>query len=223
MDNQDRPDLLRTADKTALIGDKRNDENKIVSQIHALFLKFHNKVFDDLGRFSSQREPSRFGNDHNRFLEAQRIVRWCYQWIVLNDYLPKICRKDIVKQIMPSEEEWTPHFKFYDAKSGQAFMPVEFSVAAFRFGHSMVRPSYSLNDTTIQSDTTPEFTLEDGRKGKFARIPIFVAQSRNDTDSLSGFGEPLPPRMGHRLEVLFRREAPGKERGKTGASTQLPH
>ena len=204
VNDQYRPDLLRTEDKTALIGDKRNDENKIVSQIHALFLRFHNKVFDDLGRLSSPAESPRFSNDHSRFLETQRIVRWCYQWIVLNDYLPKICRDDIVnsimpeicnedaKDIIPGEGRREPNFKFYEAKSGEAFMPVEFSVAAFRFGHSMVRPSYSLNEVTLKSDTNPEFTSKQGKKRKFARIPIFVAQSQHDKDALNGFGQPLP-------------------------------
>src|SRR5207248_5281268 len=45
---QIRPDGLRTDDDTALIGDKRNDENKIVRQLQALFLRFHNKIFDGL-------------------------------------------------------------------------------------------------------------------------------------------------------------------------------
>src|SRR5437773_1731108 len=42
---QVRPDVPRLAapDNTALIGDKRNDENKIVVQLQALFLRFHNK------------------------------------------------------------------------------------------------------------------------------------------------------------------------------------
>jgi hypothetical protein len=130
VNGQNRPDLLRSDDDTALIGDKRNDENKIVRQIHALFLKFHNKVFEDVaGRFPGN------GNMHARFLETQRIVRWCYQWVVLNDYLPLICGKDVVDAIMPSKNTRRPHLEFYEAESGEAFMPVEFSVAAFRFGH----------------------------------------------------------------------------------------
>ncbi len=56
---QERPDLLRSDDGTALIGDKRNDENKIVRQIHALFLRFHNRVFDDLGpRYAGSRRSA---------------------------------------------------------------------------------------------------------------------------------------------------------------------
>jgi Animal haem peroxidase len=101
------PDLQRTADGTALIGDKRNDENKIVGQIQALFLKFHNKVFADIAsRFSP-------GHDDLRFAEAQRIVRWTYQWLVLHDFLPKICDAAVIKKIMPARGQRSPTFQFF--------------------------------------------------------------------------------------------------------------
>jgi hypothetical protein len=68
-------------------------------------------------------------------------------------------------------------------------MPVEFSVAAFRFGHSMVRPSYALrrNDPSVGGGNSLEsFT---GYK-RFHRIPIFSDRVESDV-SLNGFG-PLP-------------------------------
>jgi len=185
----DRPDLHRSADGTALIGDKRNDENKIVAQIQALFLKFHNKVHDLLApRFGP-------GEAQAQFLEAQRIVRWCYQWIVLNDFLPRVCDKQIVKQLMPAPGHRGPQLQFYAPHGGDSFIPVEFSVAAYRFGHSMVRPSYALND---EARSTAKFKL--GNKSfDFARIPIFVAQASASTDAMNGFGEfapQLPPKWG---------------------------
>jgi len=95
INGMNRPDLHRSADGTALIGDKRNDENKIVAQIQALFLKFHNKVYASIAdRFGPERQDE-------RFLDAQRIVRWCYQRIVLNDFLPRVCDEGVVKSIMP--------------------------------------------------------------------------------------------------------------------------
>jgi len=72
------PDLPRNnADpRRALIGDPRNDENSIVSQVQALMLRFHNRVVDD--------------NPTLDFPSVQKIVRWHYQWVVLNDFLPRI-------------------------------------------------------------------------------------------------------------------------------------
>ena len=169
---QKRPDLQRTADGTALIGDKRNDENKIVAQIQALFLKFHNKVHAQIA--------SRFGphlaDEH--FAEAQRIVRWCYQWIVLKDFLPKVCDKAIVASVMPDAGKREPRLTFYRPHQ-DAYIPVEFSVAAYRFGHSMVRPSYALNDTAKSSAFFPF----NGQQKKFSRIPIFVAHATASTDA----------------------------------------
>jgi len=195
VEGQVRFDVLRTDDDTALIGDKRNDENKIVRQIQALFLSFHNKVFDDLA--------ARFPNDSDqqtRFLEAQRIVRWTYQWLVVHDYLPRVCKKEVVHRILPGKHEIEPHFHYYNPHSGNAFMPVEFSVAAFRFGHSMVRPSYALNNVAT---STAKFQSKGGKTTSFARIPVFVPISGGPRDALNGFGEPLVDAWGIDWSFFF--------------------
>lgn len=154
--SQKRPDLPRNQEQVALIGDPRNDENRIVSQLHALFLQFHNRVVDELCRQKSSME------DKDIFAQAQQIVRWHYQWIVLRDYLPKIVGESMAEEVLNLKEPAFPRLRFFRPKSGQAYMPVEFSVAAFRFGHSMVRPSYALSHTTQQGIDT-----------RFHRIPIF--------------------------------------------------
>ncbi len=122
-------------DKRAIIGDPRNDENIIVSQLQGLFLRLHNRFASELGDFTA----------------AQRKVRWHYQWVVLNDYLPKIVAPAVLAEVLPHLASGDiiadpPRLKFYHAKD-EAFMPLEFSAAAFRFGHSMVRPEYQLNET----------------------------------------------------------------------------
>jgi hypothetical protein len=197
IDGMDRPDVPRTADGTALIGDKRNDENKIVVQLQALFLKFHNKVYDDL----ASRFPA--GQEGARFNQAQRIVRWCYQWIVLNDYLPKVCDPAIVKAAMPAKGGREPRLEYYAPHGGDAYIPVEFSVAAYRFGHSMVRPSYALNRLAASTAT---FKPRSGPPVAFSRIPIFVAHADQSTDAMNGFGElspELPPAWGIDWDFFF--------------------
>ncbi len=120
----------------ALIGDPRNDENVIVSQLQASMLRFHNRVVDFLGS--------------STFEEAQRTVRFHYQWVVLHDFLPTIIGEDTWHDILPHIKKGTnvlqdpPQLKFYKPQK-EGFIPVEFSVAAYRFGHSMVRPIYRLN------------------------------------------------------------------------------
>jgi hypothetical protein len=132
------PDLQRNGDGVALIGDPRNDENIIVGQLQLTFLRFHNKVAAKVAADSSVPKA-------RRFEVAQRLVRWHYQWVVLNDFLPRVCGPDPIKKRVTRDSEGV-HVKprWYHPRK-ELFMPVEFSVAAYRFGHSMVRPTYDLN------------------------------------------------------------------------------
>src|SRR5699024_10713086 len=122
-------DLPRNAQGRALIGDPRNDENLIVSQLQQLMIRFHNKVVDELA--------GGFDDPAALFEEAQRRVRWHYQWIVAEDFMPRLSgykRQELTRRLYRPGK--------------RPFMPVEFSGAAYRFGHSMVREDYKLNDAT---------------------------------------------------------------------------
>jgi len=147
--------------KRALIGDPRNDENVIVSQLQGIFLRFHNRMVEVLK------------NTDATFDDVQRYVRWHYQWVVLHDFLPTIIGQETLEKILPHLKKKTsiyeekPNLQFYHFDN-DPFIPVEFSVAAYRFGHSMVRPIYRLNST-----------LPD-------RFPIF---SMDPNTSLTGFRE----------------------------------
>jgi hypothetical protein len=134
-------DLPRNQDERALIGDPRNDENIIVSQLHLLFIHFHNRVVDRVIALNpgDSREEA--------FPKAQQLVRWHYQWIVMNDFLPRIVGKKMANSVLrPGVDGARPtvHRKLYEFD--RPYMPVEFSGAAYRFGHSMVRDNYILGD-----------------------------------------------------------------------------
>nr|AHE14713.1 putative ovoperoxidase [uncultured bacterium] len=126
-------DLPRTAGGTARIGDARNDENLIVAQLHLLFLKFHNRCLTS-------------GLARN-FAEAQRLTRWHFQWLIVHDYLAHIVGEDVVDRFLV-EQGGKPRVRreHYKPKNpNRPMMPIEYSVAAFRFGHSMVRAAYLMN------------------------------------------------------------------------------
>ena len=143
----DTRDLPRTSAengrKFALIGDKRNDENVIVSQLQGMFLRFHNRMVN-------YHKSNGLKTDFDSIRQA---VQFHYQWVVLNDFLPTIIGKDMLHIICPHLVKKTsilvddPKLLFYIYRN-EPFMPVEFSVAAYRFGHSMVRPLYRLNAGT---------------------------------------------------------------------------
>lgn len=130
IEGQLRNDLPRNPEGFALIGDHRNDENLVVAQTHLAFLKLHNVVCDMIAGPGKSTESV--------FLEARRIVTWHYQWMVLHDFIERVTERGIVAKILHQGR------KFYRFKR-LPYMPVEFSAAAYRFGHSMVRERYSHN------------------------------------------------------------------------------
>jgi Animal haem peroxidase len=123
-----RSDVPRNSQRTALLGDPRNDENLVVSQLQRALLGFHNRVLDDvrddLGPTVTAQEL---------FAEAQRTVRWHYQWLVIHEFLVTTVGADVVDDVLahgPAHFRWRNH----------PYTPVAFSVAANRFGHSQVPP-----------------------------------------------------------------------------------
>lgn len=151
-DHKQRFDLPRNSQRTALIGDPRNDENLIVSQLHLAFLKFHNAVV------AKVKAETGLTNPNEIFAEAQRVVRWHYQWIIVHEFLPLTVGQDLVTNIL------TEGRKFYKWRN-LPFIPVEFAVSAYRFGHSQARPSYRAN-FGLAPDDSEQFIalfLDDGR------------------------------------------------------------
>jgi hypothetical protein len=135
-----RDDIPRNWQGRALIGDARNDENLIVSQLHLLFIHFHNKVVEHV---AAKRENAGISST-KLFEEAQRLVRWHYQWIVLHDFLPRIVESSGARPGLATA--WPLVRRRYFKWRDRPFMPVEFSAAAYRFGHSLVREDYTIND-----------------------------------------------------------------------------
>lgn len=196
--DNDEADLPRNVNGRALIGDPRNDENIIISQLHVVFLQFHNRMVEQVFQ-----ESGLTGED--LFKETQRRVRWHYQWIIIHDFLPRILNGDEDRGQPPNILNDILAWEKYIAGNGETgtlvkanlhfyhwhnlpFLPVEFSVAAYRFGHSMVRPSYFIND----------FVRE---QNKNTRIPIF-STSNKPLENLNGF-RPLPAKWGFQWKYFF--------------------
>lgn len=148
-----------TGTHEAIVADMRNDENIMISQIQAAFLNFFNAV-----------HAVQSGSNKEKYIRARQLVRWAYQFVVVNDYLMRVCDEYVVQDTLANG----PRFIGPTAGKGDAFMPLEFSVAAFRFGHSMIRPFYRLNASSGEvpilallgpSEKATNFDAADGQLG----------------------------------------------------------
>jgi heme peroxidase len=159
------PDVPRNVHHCAIIADPRNDENVIISQMHMLFVRFHNLL--------ARKTDADFAS-------IQQAVRWHYQWLVLHDFLERIVDKTTYNEVLPHLKKRSdvvrnpPELRFYKPRSG-AFLPIEFSAAAYRFGHSMVRRQYRLNTRSPHAD---------------ASGPLPIMGEKDGTADLRGFRLP---------------------------------
>jgi hypothetical protein len=165
----------------------------IVAGMHCAHILFYNRVLDelsehDLGHFPAARayrEDS--SSSYVAFLLARQVTLWHYQWLLVNEHLPQIAGQQMVNDVLQRGN------RFYNPPPGDAFMPIEFGAAAYRFGHSMVRPSYRANFTSGTGDSTsatadPFFALVFDKNE-----PDFSDPVNYDRDDLLG-GYPAPRR-----------------------------
>jgi hypothetical protein len=133
------------------LGDPRNDENVMIAGLHCAHILFYNRVLDELGdrdlsAFPAARDDQ--GTRYDAFRQAREVTMWHYQWLLVNEHLPQIAGQAVVNDVLRNGN------RFYNPPAGDAFMPIEFGGAAYRFGHSMVRPSYRANFTSGTGDST---------------------------------------------------------------------
>jgi hypothetical protein len=161
-------DVPRQPDGRALIADPRNDQHLIICQLHLAVMQFHNRLVDLV------REQGVVADQV--FAEARRLARWHYQWVVIHDFLPRIVGQALLDQLLEERSGKPPKVKlaFYKPKNpNRPMLPVEFAAAAYRFGHSITRPRY---------------TIKDG----VSKVPLFEAVPSEN--NLNG-GRPIPARL----------------------------
>jgi Animal haem peroxidase len=120
-------DLPRNPDGSAILVEGRNDENQVISQLHVAFLRAHNALID---------QGYGFG-------KAQQLMRMRYQWIIVHEFLKETLDPDVYADVFRTNGDIVTRY-FAPKHAKKAVMPVEFSVSAYRFGHSQVRQAYRL-------------------------------------------------------------------------------
>lgn len=144
------PQVCPHGSPDVLIADSRNDDNLILSQMAVLFHLLHNWVYTQLER-AEAKTPI-----HRRFIDARKVVTLIYRSIVFDDYLGRLLHPEIWRaynaiyarcsatpDVDPYREAWPRGFI---EQADDSRMPLEFSHAAGRLGHVMVRGGYRLND-----------------------------------------------------------------------------
>lgn len=196
--DQAHQDLLRSPNGRAIIGDKRNDENSIVCQIQLTFIKFHNAVVARL----KLTKPALKGTA--LFDEARDQVRWAYQKLVIEDFLPRIVRSEVLADLKDkTPEQRKSCYKLYKEEK-RSNLPREFVAAAYRFGHSGVRFGYRLNTETslsifAPSVPDPNVPLQD-KEGLLGFDPLPKSQVIDDWGRFFPLTCPheIPDSLGHR-------------------------
>lgn len=153
-------DYPRDANGHAVIVDRRNDENNNLAQLAPVLIAFHNKMVDEL-------TAAGFTNQRRLFNKAKELTIAHWQSIVLYDYLPNFIEQPLIDDILNNGALF---YKNKLAKKG--VIPVEFAMAAHRFGHSIVRGRYTLNSN-------------------FERVRLFPLSAAELTRNLLG-GVPIP-------------------------------
>jgi hypothetical protein len=132
-DNNEPFDVPLDHDGHPVVGDERNVENAIIRQVHAMFLKIHNLAVKEIAIHCPNL------SSRELFARARDRVCWQYQYVVRHDFLKKVCNATVFDELVtkegPSQIDWSAGFS----------IPIEVSQAVMRFGHSMVRPEYTLN------------------------------------------------------------------------------
>jgi hypothetical protein len=147
-------DLPRRADGAAIVGDPRNDEHVIIGGLHCAFLLFHNRAVEHVRAQTPLSEPA------DILAEARRLTTWHYQWLVVHEFLPLIVGQPMVDDVL--RRGW----RFYRPVRDAAFVPVEFQAAAYRMGHSMVRPSYRANLAGNHGEPFFAFVFDPSQEGR---------------------------------------------------------
>lgn len=136
-------------------GDVRANENPVLTSLHTIFAREHNRVCNAL-RAAVRRTGQPLQTDEWLFQQARRVVAAELQSIVYNEFLPAMLGEGAL-----------PPYKGYNGTM-DATMNLLFTSAAYRWGHSAIRDNLGVRDL---DGTTATHFLKDA----FFNTSLFAA------------------------------------------------
>lgn len=184
------PDYPRDPTGKAIINEARNDENLVIAQIQIAFMRFHNLLIERGLSFN----------------EAHQRLACLWQWIVVHEVLPHFCGQQVVDRFLRYNGAGKPkyHGDFYSpGAKHDPMMPLEFSAAAYRFGHSMVRLAYVLPTGSITKTQVFNAAGTDLHGGR-PIPPLLKVDFLNFFDFAGVTAPPLPTRnVSRKIDALI--------------------
>ncbi|XP_050297989.1 peroxidasin homolog isoform X2 [Anthonomus grandis grandis] len=123
-------------------GDGRASEQPGLTMIHTLYVREHNRVMEGLQKVNPH------WNEEKIFEQARKIVIGGIQHVVYNEFLPRILGWNAVNlyglKLLPQG-----YYKDYNPSCNPSIFS-EFGAAAFRIGHSLLRPHIPRLDDNYQ-------------------------------------------------------------------------
>ena len=125
--------IFSNRSKCFLGGDVRTNEQAVLTTMHTLFFREHNRIVAHLTHSNPHWDGERL------YQEARKILIAEWQHIVFNEYLPKILG-----------DGYLGEYNGYNASTDATIANV-FATAAFRFGHSQIMPLFQRLDSNYES------------------------------------------------------------------------
>lgn len=134
-------------------GDGRVSEQPALTVMHTLWIREHNRIMEGL------RQVNPHWDGEKLFQQARRIVSAMLQHITYNEFLPRILGWNAVSlyglKLLPQG-----YYKEYSPTCNPSVLN-EFAAAAYRIGHSLLRPHLPRMDRNYQN-IDPPILLRDG-------------------------------------------------------------
>lgn len=141
-----------------IVADIRNDDNLLLSQLSALFLRVHNHVALALRRSGKSNQES--------FVGARHFVLRSYQKIVVHDFLRRFLHPAIGDDFFDQQP------KLFDFSNSPEGLPLEFVFGAGRIGHALVRANYRINKFDAGHQAKLEMILDFSSLSPGQNLPV---------------------------------------------------